>query len=111
MQKPESYWKKVAEKYEHANLSKAEFCKQNKLPLKAFYYWCNKLRPDLKLQNNIAIDVDKNSLFLPVKKENCRKNIDIIFNGSTKLSFNSLPEPAWIANLLKSMDIQNVQHQ
>ena len=109
MSKSNNFWKKMISNYEQSNLKKAEFCKQNRLVVSQFYYWCSKLRPDLNIPNNSIRNTSENSLFLPVKKDRNEKGFQIILND-TKLSFDSLPEPSWLASLLKSMGESNVIH-
>lgn len=97
--KSKKSWLKIIESYEQSNLGKAEFCKENKLRVNQFYYWCNKLRPDLKSElHQIRM---KGSSFIPIKQP--ESNFKFNLNG-VELSFAECPNPSWFAQLLKSMD-------
>lgn len=97
-EKSSKFWNKVIEGYESSGLSKAEYCKNQKLPANKFYYWCIKLRPDLK--SSPLGNQSSKSEFIPFKATKVESPFTIIFNSGPELKFNSLPDPVWIANLI-----------
>jgi hypothetical protein len=106
--KSSEFWKRMINVYSESNLSKANFCNENKLHKEQFYYWCNKLRPDLKTLPNT--NKSNSSLFLPVKTSQKEKIFSIILTNGMKISFDSLPDPSWIASLIISVDNLYVKH-
>lgn len=96
-------WTKTILAYENSNLTKAEFCNKNNIPTNKFYYWCNKLRPDLKY--DINIETSESSSFLPIKSSNFIENqeISIYFNNGTRVKFDKIPSSKWVADLISSM--------
>ena len=101
-------WKKIIKIYEQSNLEKSDFCKKHKLAASQFYYWCNKLRPDLKSQMHVSRS--KESAFLPIKTTQKEKSFSIILSNGLKVKFDFLPEPSWIANLISSVGELHDQH-
>lgn len=101
-------WKKIIKTYAESNLSKSDFCNENKIHKGQFYYWCTKLRPDLKTKPGIS--KLNSSLFLPVKTNNKEKFFSLTLSNGIKISFDSLPDPSWIANLIISVDNMHVKH-
>ena len=96
-------WRKIIQTYEQSNLSKSKFCFENKLQVTQFYYWCNKLRPDLK--GDVNIDESKHLAFLPVKTSiEKNKSFSVNLKNGLKISFDSTPEASWVANLINSID-------
>ncbi len=106
--KSPEFWKKIIKTFAESNLSKADFCNENKLHKGQFYYWCTKLRPDLKAKPGIT--KSDNTLFLPIKTSQKEKMFSLILPNGMKISFDSLPDPSWIANLIISVDNMHVKH-
>ena len=103
-----SSWEKIIKHYEQSNLGKAEFCNKQNLRPSLFYYWCSKLRPDLKSKINVSRA--KESLFLPIKTTKKEKSFSISLRNGIEIKFDSLSDPLWIAKLLKSVGELNDQH-
>ena len=102
-------WLKIIHSYENSNLGKAEFCKKQNLRPNQFYYWCNKLRPDLKSEQHVA--TAKGEVFLPIKTSSKTEgSFSIKINNGIEIKFDSPPEPHWIARLLSSVGELNDQH-
>ena len=93
-------WEKIIFAFEKSNLGKSKFCKMNNLNLNHFYYWCNKLRPDLKSKAHISRP--NYSLFLPAKTKNNDNSFCITLKKGQNVRFSSLPEPLWMAKFVKS---------
>lgn len=99
----ESYWKYHIENAKKNGVSKAEYCKSNKLSEKQFYYWQRKLA-----DNNIkkTKEEKKESKFIQVKvkeKDNNSSEIIMKLPHGVTLEGNKYPEPKWVANLLLSI--------
>jgi hypothetical protein len=101
-------WTKIINSYQRSGLAKAEFYKKQNLRPNQFYYWCNKLRPDLK--SELDSIKAKEALFLPIKTTKKESSFSITINSRLKIEFESLPEPLWIAKLLNSVGELNDQH-
>ena len=108
--KSPEFWKKIVKTYAESNLSKSDFCYENKIHKGQFYYWCTKLRPDLKAKPGPATINSNDSLFLPVKTIQKEKIFSLTLPNGMKISFDSLPDPSWIANLIISVDNMHVKH-
>ncbi len=106
--KSSEFWKKMIKTYAESNLSKSDFCNENKIHKGQFYYWCTKLRPDLKAKSGMS--KPNHSLFLPVKTSQKEKIFSLTLTNGSKISFDSLPDPSWIANLIISVDNMHVKH-
>jgi len=101
MDKSPAFWQKIIGVYEKSNLSKTEFCKEYNLPISRFYYWCGKLRPNLKSENHV--NVSRKSSFLPIKTTSIEKSFCLTLSGGMEVHFDPLPEPTWLAKLIKSL--------
>ena len=110
VKKSPSSWEKIIQAFEQSNLGKAEFCNKQKLSVSQFYYWCNKLRPDLKSEVHIARANVRESSFLPIKTTTKNETFSIKVNNGIEIKFDSTPEPIWIAKLINSVGEQNDQH-
>jgi hypothetical protein len=108
VKKSSTSWEKIIRVYEQSNLGKAEFCHKQKISAGQFYYWCNKLRPDLK--SEIHATREKESSFLPIKTIKKEETFTIKINNGFEIKFDSLPEATWIAKLLNSVEKLNDQH-
>ena len=91
-------WEKIIKAFANSNLSKRDFCNSKDIPKNKFYYWCNKIRPDLKSELHNTRGAD--SPFLPVKTKKIEKPLSVTINSKINLSFESLPDPAWLASLI-----------
>lgn len=109
VKKSPASWEKIIKIYEQSNLGKAEFCYKQKISAGQFYYWCNKLRPDLKSEQHVT--VGKGESFLPIRtSEKKEKQFSIKINNGIEIKFDSPPEPLWIAQLLNSVERLNDKH-
>ena len=109
VKKSPASWEKIIKVYEQSNLGKAEFCYKQKISAGQFYYWCNKLRPDLKSEQHVT--VGKGESFLPVKtSKKYEESFSIKINNGIEIKFASFPEPLWIAQVLSSVGEANDQH-
>ena len=97
-------WKKIIGLFEKGNLNKVQFCKKNGINLNHFYYWCNKLRPDLK--SPIHADKSKNS-FIPITTNTKNESFTITLGDGPTINFSSMPEPSWIASLVLALGCLN----
>ena len=75
----EKSWQKIINSYEQSSLSKSDFCKENKIQVNQFYYWCNKLRPDLKSELHVKNSSTSCGSFIPIKQNN--KGFTVQING------------------------------
>lgn len=103
-------WEKIILKYEESNLCKSDFCKELKISTEQFYYWCNKLRPDLKSEKHLLSALPKKSDFLPIKTTIKNEGFSIKINSNMVIKFDELPEPNWMANLINSIGKQYDQY-
>lgn len=99
-------WTSIINSYEQSQLSKSKFCKQNKLRPSQFYYWCNKIRPDLKSELH-SQRASKDS-FIPIKSSDAKF---CVYLDGIKLEFEKIPEVIWLAKLFKSVGELNDQHR
>ena len=99
-EKSPQFWRKIIEGYESSGLSKADYCKSQKISKNKFYYWCAKLRPDLKSPKHTH-QVSESS-FIPIKSTRSEV-FTIILSSGLELKFDKLPDPNWIANLINSV--------
>ena len=101
-------WERIISAYDKSNLGKSDFCNENNLKPSIFYYWCNKLRPDLKSPEYTARS--SSNPFLPVKTSSKNESFNITLENGLAIKFSSLPEPSWIAKLITSVENLNDQH-
>jgi hypothetical protein len=90
-------WKEFMELYKRSGLSRAEFCRSQKITEGKYYYY-SKLH---RVKDEHAVTAGQT-----VKKSNfiglaANKEFKIKINDTTELSFETLPEPAWMASLIK----------
>ena len=90
-------WLEIFKVYEKSNLGKAEFCKINDLSTPKFYYWCKKLRPDLKSEQHV--ERSSKTDFISIKATKANEVFSILIKDHMKIKFDSIPEPIWIAKL------------
>jgi len=95
-------WNKIIDSYESSGMSKTKFCQSKNIPRPQFLYWCNKLRPNLKSQTHVkrAYSVS-GTPFLPVIRTT-QAHFSITLGNGVKVSFDSAPEPKWLAELISS---------
>jgi transposase-like protein len=103
--KSKEHWKRFVELYAKSGLTKIEFCRRHQINDKAFYSWCNRLRPDLKIINpdKKLVETSSANLFLPVRRPVATNNIKIKLQNGVELEFLSVPDAAWMANLIKDI--------
>lgn len=96
--KVESFWRTQYQNFQVSNLSRSIFCRNNNLTLHQSFYWFKKIK---------LIDEEKSKTsnnFIPVKYE--KKDDESIFEFSVnnqKISFSKLPEPKYLAELIKCL--------
>jgi hypothetical protein len=100
-------WTKVIKAYQKSGLSKSKYCSQNNIKVSQFFYWCNKLYPDLKSIEHSA-RAKKND-FLPVLSA-VKPSLAIELSNGLKVKFESIPEPIWLSKLLSSIGQINDQY-
>lgn len=94
-------WDQFIELYQKSGLTKADFCRSQKVTESQFYYYIKFHRG--KNEHEAATSgsaIEKKSNFIPVA---IQKEFKIKINDSIGLTFESLPEPAWMASLIKFM--------
>lgn len=109
-QKSPSSWSKIVDDYSSSGLGKAEYCKLNKLNVNQFYYWCAKLRPDLK-----SLQFSSNtssSDFVAVKTPVATKQVSFSIKLSTglEINFDTLPDTTWMANFITTLVSAHEKH-
>jgi hypothetical protein len=96
-------WQQLFEQYLKSGLSKAEFCRSQKIPSHTFFYYPklhgggNQIKSDLK---------PSTALFIPLIE---KKNFKIMINNSLSLSFESVPDASWMADFVKSLGAANAR--
>ena len=109
-QKSPSSWSKIVNDYESSGLGKAEFCKLNKVNVNQFYYWCAKLRPDLKtLQFSNS---NSKSDFISIKEPivSAPASFSMKLSSGLELHFDNLPDTTWVANLISTLASSHEKH-
>lgn len=95
--KGQEFWTKVVGEFERSSLSQREFCAARRLGLGTFRYWLYRLRR--------RTEASTGPRFVPLVASNsplpgsCRIRV-----GQAELSFSTLPEPKYLAELLQLMD-------
>lgn len=87
-------WQQLMDQWRRSGLSKAEFCKSQKIPVHTFYYY-------QKLHRSTGTPPQKTSqLFVPLIE---KKDFTIRINNSISLSFETTPDANWMASFVKSL--------
>ncbi len=108
--RPKEHWGRLVNLYAQSGLSKADFCRQQKISVVRFYYWCNLLRPELKSipQESTSIkDKSNEDLFLPIKTPLKTSNVRIKLQNGIELEFLSTPDSTWMATFICNLGCQN----
>ena len=99
-------WDKLVELYQKSGLSKADFFRSQKITEGQYYYYAKFHRNKIQAQDlSTTLPMVQKSNFIPMVSQ---KEFKITINNSIGLTFDSLPEPIWIANLIKSIGNFNV---
>jgi len=104
-------WERIINLYAQSGQTKADFCRQQKISVLRFYYWCNLLRPDFKSFSQQSSTVKKKNdenLFLPVKTPLKTGNVRIKLQNGMELEFLSIPDSTWMATFVCNLGRQNV---
>ena len=92
-------WGKLIELYQKSGLTKAEFLRSQKITEGQYYYYAKFHRNKIQESTN-SLPVIHKTNFIPMVSQ---KEFKIKINNSILLTFDSLPEPIWMANLIKSV--------
>ncbi len=90
-----SHWQQLMDQYRKSGLTKAEFCRSQKIQSHTFYYY-QKLHQSPPAQTPSKAS----QLFVPVV-EKC--NFAIRINDTLNLSFETIPDAVWMANFVRSL--------
>lgn len=94
-------WDNFIERYEKSGLSRADFLRSQKITEGQYYYYAKFHRNKIQAQeSSTTLPVVQKSNFIPMVSQ---KEFKITISNSIGLTFDSLPEPIWIANLIKSI--------
>lgn len=94
------FWLDHFKKFEQSGLSQIQYCKMNNINHKSFSAQKSLLRKNSKKsEHNFVPLIDKSSDTLFILK---------LSNGM-EISFNQTPDPHWIGQMIKSLDIGHDQ--
>lgn len=94
-------WEKLIELYQKSGLTRPDFLRSQKISDSQYYYYAKFHRNKIQAQESaMAMPVVHKSNFIPIVSQ---KEFKIKINDSIGLTFDSLPEPTWMANLIKSI--------
>lgn len=100
-------WVKILSDFENSGLSKKKFTQKIGISHHCLYYYMKKLRPDLISKENSNKIKPK---FIPLKPSE-KKSITLILQNGSKISFESVPNPKWLGEFIKSIGSCHDQHQ
>lgn len=94
-------WDNFIERYQKSGLTRADFLRSQKITESQYYYYAkfhrNKVQPQ---ESTNTLPVVQKSNFIPMVSQ---KEFRITINNSIGLTFDSIPEAIWLANLIKSI--------
>lgn len=94
-------WDNFIERYEKSGLTRADFLRSQKITEGQYYYYAKFHRNKIQAQESATtLPVVQKSNFIPMVSQ---KEFKITINNSIGLTFDSIPEAVWIANLIKSI--------
>lgn len=94
-------WDKFVELYQKSGLSKADYLRSQKITDGQYYYYAKFHRNKIQAADSVtSMPVVQKQNFIPMIS---KKEFKIKINDSIGLTFDSLPEPVWMANLIKSI--------
>lgn len=88
-------WQHFFELYLKSGLTKANFCRTQKMAPSRFFYYAK-----LHRQSQSPKESSPSNLFLPLVG---KKDFTIKINNKVELSFESIPDALWMANFVKSL--------
>jgi len=88
-------WQKFFDLYLKSGLTKADFCRSQKIAQSKFFYFAK-----LHRESSASKPSSPSNLFLPVVS---KKDFTIKINNKVELSFESLPDAIWMASFIKSL--------
>lgn len=91
-------WQHLYDQYLKSGMTKADFCKSQKIPQHTFFYY-QKFHSTIG-QPSTLIDHHSSKLFVPVTE---KKEFTIKVNNSITLSFELLPEASWMARFVNAL--------
>ena len=103
-----AFWPKQIEDWKNSGLSQAKFCRERGLKEGGLSYWKRKFDPGYKAKKSKKI---KNFIDLSAAGGAPRPGVFKMAINGTVVEFGSLPDPAWIADLIKNLGgASNVLH-
>lgn len=98
-------WLHFHELYLKSGLTKADFCRSQKVAQSKFFYYAklHKKADASKLNKTPS----GHNLFIPLT---AKKDFTIKINGSISLSFETVPDALWMANFVKAMGDSHASH-
>ena len=90
-------WQHLYDQYLKSGMTKADFCKSQKIPQHTFFYY-QKFHGTVT-QTSARTD-HPSKLFVPVTE---KKEFKIKVNNSITLSFELLPEASWMASFVNAL--------
>lgn len=88
-------WQHFYDLYLKSGLTKADFCRSQKIAQSKFFYFAK-----LHREPSSSKQSSSSNLFLPVVS---KKDFVIKINNKVELSFESLPDALWMANFIRSL--------
>lgn len=88
-------WERFFDLYLKSGLSKADFCRSQKMLPSKFFYYAKLHREAAPKKTSSA-----SNLFLPVSE---KKDFKIKINGTVEICFESTPDALWMANFINSL--------
>jgi len=104
-------WERIINLYAQSGQTKADFCRQQKISVLRFYYWCNLLRPDVKSffqESNTVLKKHDEDFFIPIKTPPTTSNVRIKLQNGIELEFLSMPDSTWMATFICNLGCQHV---
>jgi len=88
-----SNWQQLMDQYRKSGLTKAEFCRSQKIPAPTFFYY-------QKLHRSTRPPQETSQLFVPLTDT---KDLTVRINDSITLCFESTPDATWMARLVLAL--------
>jgi hypothetical protein len=90
-----SNWQQLMDRYRRSGLTKAEFCKSQKIPAHSFFYYQKFHR-----SSQSQLPQKTSQLFIPLVE---KKEFTLRINNAISLSFEEVPDALWMASFVKSL--------
>ena len=99
--KTKKFWSSKINQFEISNMTRAEFCKQNKLSVKTFEHWHKKIIVKKRSASKSFVELKINDLPIVTSKQSY---FDLIISDSIKIRVSKYFDSELLVRIIKTLE-------